>query len=257
MSVEQWDTTAAIKLETAIRRANKVMRKPNPKTWAAQLSALRLEVGKPRLKAALLWYTKNLGQPYVPAAYSAAGFVEKFQGIEDAMQRADGPSTPKGKPVTITPIAMQILGDPMPIWWNPDKPGCTLDDQLQFVQITHDNYADYRTRLGKEYFARAEDDEWGDTLSTKPPGTPAEQRLLGLLKMLWYDTHPCPVEFARFWLENIHFMARRWRDWPGGLPRKAWRFTNERWAKARSDECDEYTGLTGQWAIVTKVLYGG
>lgn len=68
----------------------------NPKTWARQMADTRAQVQDPeRFDRVLDWYCHNLGGQYVPQAYSARAFGEKFIQIEQAMERDIGPTQVK------------------------------------------------------------------------------------------------------------------------------------------------------------------
>jgi len=88
--LKTFDEKAAIKLENIIRIKRKVFRKINKKQWVLHFKRFRTKSGieKQRIKKVLIWYTKHFGEEYVPVAYSAGSFCNKFLRIEDAMERS-------------------------------------------------------------------------------------------------------------------------------------------------------------------------
>lgn len=56
-------------------------------SWAKQFALLRKSVDEERIRQVLNWYQDNIGGQYVPQAYSAKSFREKFLQIEKAMER--------------------------------------------------------------------------------------------------------------------------------------------------------------------------
>ena len=85
-----FDSKCSIKLEAAIRSKRKICRKVNTKQWVLHFKKFRVEghIKKQRIKKVLLWYIVHFGEEFVPKAYSAKSFCDKFLNIEDAMDRA-------------------------------------------------------------------------------------------------------------------------------------------------------------------------
>ena len=92
---------AAKKLYLALDRKRKLMnpRSFNLKAWARHLgnAIAQLQDGT-RFERVLDWYCKHIGEPYIPRAYSAGSFREKFIQIEEAMERDVGYSEDKPLP---------------------------------------------------------------------------------------------------------------------------------------------------------------
>jgi hypothetical protein len=62
-------------------------------SWSKEIQKL-IEVNKvsiKRIKIALQWYEKNIGQPYVPVIESGRSLREKFIKLEDAIERDKEP----------------------------------------------------------------------------------------------------------------------------------------------------------------------
>lgn len=77
------------KLEKVIRKKRKICRKIDQKKWTQQFQKFRstTKIKKSRITKILNWYIEHIGEKYVPKAYSAKGFCEKFMQIEDAYER--------------------------------------------------------------------------------------------------------------------------------------------------------------------------
>jgi hypothetical protein len=84
-----FDEKCSLMLEQKVRRERKVFRKINQSQWSSSFRNFRTRNGikKERIKQVLQWYIKHWGEDFVPAAYSARGFCNKFLQIEDAMTR--------------------------------------------------------------------------------------------------------------------------------------------------------------------------
>ncbi len=76
----------AKKLYDALAKKGKVMRRPNLDNWASTFRKLKELRGTEEVTQVLSWYTANIGKPYVPQAYSAQSFHDKFPSIQDAMR---------------------------------------------------------------------------------------------------------------------------------------------------------------------------
>ena len=96
---DQSCVTALLRILTIKR---KVFRKVNKTNWAKEFRDLRCRDGvdKKRIKTVLAWYIKHIGDEYIPTAFSASGFRDKFIKIEDAMERIQ--KDPKYQTIKIT-----------------------------------------------------------------------------------------------------------------------------------------------------------
>lgn len=77
------------KLEKIIREKRKVCHKVDQAKWSQQFRRFRSNssIKKSHLKKILGWYIDHFGEDYVPKAYSAKTFCDKFLRIEDAYER--------------------------------------------------------------------------------------------------------------------------------------------------------------------------
>lgn len=86
-------------LYKSLKQAGKILRKP--KGWSLAFQKLeneltdnlgeKREIARQRIKKVLDWYLEHLGEAYIPVAFSAGTFREKFLQIEEAMARAERP----------------------------------------------------------------------------------------------------------------------------------------------------------------------
>ena len=83
----EFDVKMSNKLENTIRKKRKLCRKVNKKQWIHHFYELRIKYGfkKKIIKTTLTWYCKHFGEEFVPEAYSAKGFCDKFIQIGSAM----------------------------------------------------------------------------------------------------------------------------------------------------------------------------
>ena len=78
-------------LHAALKKKRKIMREPNNQMWLASFRGLIQDVSDAkRVRRVLRWYCQHIGEQFVPKAFSAASFREKFIDIEDAMIRMSG-----------------------------------------------------------------------------------------------------------------------------------------------------------------------
>jgi len=80
----------AIQLKRGLGENNRIMRNVNLVKWRQEfydfMSDTKIDAA--RLRRVLTWYCNNIGEQFVPKAYSAKSFCDKFNNIEDAAIRA-------------------------------------------------------------------------------------------------------------------------------------------------------------------------
>ena len=136
----RFDVGAANHLYKALVDKNLIRKAPNLEGWANHIKLLRTADGVPpkRVKQVLQWYTRHLGETYLPVAHSTEGFRKKFNAIAQAAKQ--GPGT-KERP--ISEEARTLVKD-MGLYW---PPHITPADVLYVVQGSLTAYADYRAGL--------------------------------------------------------------------------------------------------------------
>src|SRR5690348_1277671 len=85
--VTEFDLKCAGLLITTVNKHTNFKRKYSKKVWAVAFCELRLRIGADRLRTALDFYIRHFNGDFIPKAYSAKGFAEKFERIEEAMRR--------------------------------------------------------------------------------------------------------------------------------------------------------------------------
>jgi hypothetical protein len=80
---------AARRLYDGLAAKRKIMRPPNMTAWAAAIRKFLKTSGLSPVEfiAVMNWYIDNLTRPFVPLAFSASAFVDKYVQIETAMSR--------------------------------------------------------------------------------------------------------------------------------------------------------------------------
>ena len=86
----EFDKRISIRLKKLICSKNDMKIEVNIKKWILQFTKFRDKTGisKQRTAKVMTWYTKHFGEQYVPQAYSAQEFCDKFIRIENAMKRS-------------------------------------------------------------------------------------------------------------------------------------------------------------------------
>lgn len=89
-NLNEFEKRCSIKLQNAVISKRKLFRKVNIKQWIKSFKELQREgISQEKIKSVLNWYISNIGKEFVPLAYSAKAFQQKFLQIEDAMNRTN------------------------------------------------------------------------------------------------------------------------------------------------------------------------
>lgn len=86
---KSFDAKCSSRLESVLRKKRRIYRKVNKANWAKTFKKFRTEnnLKKKEIKEVLSWYIKHFGEQYVPKAYSAEKFCEKFADVQYAMEQ--------------------------------------------------------------------------------------------------------------------------------------------------------------------------
>lgn len=86
---DEFERHCSVLLSEVVQKARRKYRKISIKQWSAQFRDLYLKdkIEKERIKKVLYWYVGHFKEKYVPKAYSARSFRERFVDIELAMKR--------------------------------------------------------------------------------------------------------------------------------------------------------------------------
>jgi len=90
-AVCRFDRDCAEQLYKALAAKNKTRYASSPTSWVPTFRKLRedLKDDRDRIRRVLDWYVANIGVEFVPRAYSAGSFAERFFNIEDMIQGSD------------------------------------------------------------------------------------------------------------------------------------------------------------------------
>ncbi len=97
-----FDKKMSVKLENLLREKRKFNSRTKPRSWPAQFLEFRRKnnITKKRFFEIMKWYCKHFGDKYVPKAYYANMFCDKFIQIEEARERLKK-EIAEGKPRTV------------------------------------------------------------------------------------------------------------------------------------------------------------
>ncbi len=84
-----FDDRCSQKLEKMLRKKRLLNKMSRPGSWSTHFSEFRRKnnITKKRMKNLLSWYVDHFGEKYIPKAFFANMFCEKFMQIEDAYER--------------------------------------------------------------------------------------------------------------------------------------------------------------------------
>lgn len=187
-AADKFDADCADKLAALLKKHNLQKRKnPNAADEFAQLKKTR----SPELISAVLdFYLENFRGPFVPLAFSARSFREKFDAIDAARFRV--PVQPEK--ITVTADARRVLsmlGNPV---WNNDVAQRTAPIM---VQISLNRYAEFFDKLCAAYESEktAADARAAEQLKTNgTQRSDADERARALAHLV--RTAAEPVEFV-------------------------------------------------------------
>jgi hypothetical protein len=88
---DKFSYKAAKKLGNALAAKGKLYRIPSLPNWSKQIDKFlsTTSVTKEHFKDTLRWYISNIGEPFVPEAFSADSFCKKFVQIESSRRREE------------------------------------------------------------------------------------------------------------------------------------------------------------------------
>jgi len=132
--------TFAIQLSKILKRHGKLKRHSIHK-WEKEFGQLEKKVGFQRIQNVLKWYDVHLKSPYVPQAFSGGSFHRKFERLEEAMERQQGP-TPKNTENRRRAIEI-VLGQVDPLGWA----WMSLDTLCSTISVCLERYDEWVRRF--------------------------------------------------------------------------------------------------------------
>jgi DNA-binding Lrp family transcriptional regulator len=228
---DQTHTEQATALATAIRTILPG-RRCNLRTWAGEFALLAKEASGERVEAALAWYAKKIGGDYVPQAYSAKAFRQKFPAIEAAMRRDGGRSTVQAG--YRASILAKKLGS-LHTW-----PKGSESQLPQAVEVCLQRYG-----------------VWLRGLAEVAQGTAARDAAFAS----FVRDAALPAEsYVCRWLEEVCRDVTGWDGWDGNLMRRVWRQDAQEFRTWGLSLSLEYAGNPERWerlqAAISKTKEG-
>lgn len=193
----QADLIRATALASAVRTARRVMRPFRTHDWAVHYSKLRTadRIDDQRIQEVHEFYIKHVGEPFIPQAYSAKGFREKFPAIESAMLRHRERNP---EPLSLTDDGKKVVKSLQHLHW----PKGSADKLPQAVEQSLLNYQAVLAKYSA--FIKA---------NREPKGVVAKGAVI-LIKSLPL-LHP--ADFTTDWFQRVFKKVHGWEGWGGGF----------------------------------------
>jgi hypothetical protein len=223
----QADTNNAKKLEDGLRSRNKLMRQVSRQAWADEFRKMRELDGihDSEVETVLNWYAANIGKQYVPQAYSAKAFRERWPAIVEAKGRDK--TTIVASDVA-TDIATKLTKTPWPKGTGPQV--------IAAVQMSLDAFDDFAKRR-RELAARTDNAKLKRWLVKL-------DELMGTRR-----------SFVVVWMEQVRKRVERWPNWSGHLTSLAFDPQSEDAAKYGRNLSHAYSGSDALWNATLKECY--
>jgi hypothetical protein len=231
------------KLREIISSSKKVTIARSPKNWPSHFRLLRTRdgVSQKRIKRALKWYEENINNKFCPFCASAKSFRAKFLNIENAMGRDNSVPDPQNK-VSVTPQAKNIVeftGDLIYPSAEDKK------DELQFIQVSLDNFTDFLTRMNslreplKEEAIEKDIAKFGKDSRTSYMGHWKDSQMVEHFWLVFNLGSSGGIYFASAsgfvtdWLRETHRFLWRWHEAgkSSRLMRHVWHMESKRFQK--------------------------
>lgn len=243
--VQSLDYERAEALNTAVRNKAKVHRGFSLRSWADEFRRIREVDGidNPRIQRVLEWYIQNIRGKFVPLAFSAASFRQKFLNIEACYERQEGPA------VLVSLEAKQITNKILRLRW----PSTTKDQLEKSVQVCLDAYKEFLAALNIMYDTESlVKGQRAVRISTK---TSADD--YGKLKNFVLHLKqklPSPARFVEQWFNETNKRIINWDGYDGDLRRFEIVVTDKRFLKYGRDIASSYCGDAKRFDTLLKAI---
>lgn len=232
----------AVKLANAIKAKKLNRYQIRLELWAVEFKRLLAKRDRSEVWKVLDWYIDNLGQEYVPDAFSAESFRKKYERIEVSMC-----SDPDA--VEVSKEGESILNLLKQTWW---PKGADIELPV-VVQKSFGNYSKFLDSLKKlkafvnERQAKCPDEE--DKMAVK-------YRRLHLFLNHLFTTGKVqnPIPFVTNWFLMINNSVVSWPAWEGGLGRYIWKATSPRFQQIARNWSAEWARDSRLWDMVEEML---
>lgn len=239
---KKWDREQAVKLSNAVQRINNLSRKWNLNKWADHFRLLRVndKIKKHRITKALEWYIQNIGKEYIPQAYSAFSFRQKFMKIELAKKRIN--CNPKKE----SDLFEKIKDNP-------------ISKEAEDILIV---LRDYSWPKGTSI----------DLANTVNNSLKAYSEFLKLFRGLMYELHEtkkdieekeiqCLIRFCEYldgrlespsyfierWMMDINVRLNNWEDWSGELSSFEFQIKSKQFQRMGFSWAEDFCGDANRW----------
>jgi hypothetical protein len=239
------DVDKAIRLKRIVarERAKYTTGPPNLSTWAKHFRRLRRHVPCDQVERVLDWYEGAIGGEYVPQAYNAKSFREKYPALLSAMRRAKGHATDV-EAQAVSPDGQGVC-DRLRLAW----PNGEAEQAPALATQTHSAYKAFRTFLREHALD-------SDGMRGLPLAERKDSRWRFLAGILC-ERLPSADSYTEGWLKAMHKMATTWDKWNGNLLRQQWHPEHKRFLKYIAYHIDDeprvWARLLEEWRESEKV----
>lgn len=200
----EFDAAMVAILETAVRKLpieRTGFKNSKPSKWIHHLTLLRIRDKVPEdvIRRVMLWYADNIGQDYVPWAYSGRQFREKFPSLRVKANKD------KTVVTEITPEAAAIAKRLGMLGW----PKGSQKAVPGAAQACLTAYREWRARLA-EFTRRLELEDTVEDYGKETKRLAAFGKRIGAVA-------PHAGHFVEGWLRAVHDSVSGWEEWSGDL----------------------------------------
>lgn len=199
------DLARAEALAKGLARRNKIAVAYSTKRWANEFAKLRNidKIDNEKISFVLDWYIPNIGEKYMPVAYSAKSFRVKFSRLAELAE--------KTKPIPISPEVASLSREleQFRSW-----PKNSKKDVEVSCQVCFDSYQEFFRKLS----------ECKKKINKQNlPNTKKHYRIAvrETIDYLWKST-PSASAFTREWMSRVSDRISKWDKWNGDLRAWAW-----------------------------------
>lgn len=135
-------------LHNALAEKRKLMRKVDISKWATVIKRFINESGiaEDEFGTVLDWYMQRIGDQYIPRAYSATAFCERFVDIADAMEREDPRDGGEGDGANEPDLRTRAVK-----MSDEQYNELVLRQDREELGMSEEEYAEYRAEWEREY----------------------------------------------------------------------------------------------------------
>lgn len=219
------DTIRATQLLEAVKKkmgtSHPYVTKARLSSWAIKLSRLRTldKIPDKAIQKTMDWYTRHLGEEFVPEAYSGETFRKKFPAIQAAMERD------KVGSVEVTPQAEAIFSRIGGLAW----PKGSARMVPGVIQACLEGYTTWLKRFKAFTAILADADAIPDLGKDRVKFLRLAQSIIPKLVE--------PSHYVQGWITDVHHRVANWEEWSGDFKPYIWK-----------PDCKRFTNMGRGWA---------